>query len=255
MIRPGSSVRRAGQVPPEPNPERSPMYQPLNLNEVDVDGALAEAADAVAGDTRLAFLRRAGVAGVGVMSGGALLGALAPGALAATSNGRPPSSLGKGDVGILNYALTLEYLEANFYAQAVANISFNDPHLAALAKKIMSDEAAHVAYLKAALGSKAIKMPKFNFGTAVTSQSTFTATSQVLENTGVGAYFGQAFNIAKPADLKAAVSILTVEARHAGAIGFYNDQTAAAVSPSGAFDKPLTAKTVLAAVKATGFIV
>jgi rubrerythrin len=231
------------------------MYQPLNLNEVDVDGALAEAADAVAGDTRLSFLRRAGVAGVGVMSGGALLGALAPGALAATSNGRPPSSLGKGDVGILNYALTLEYLEANFYAQAVANISFNDPHLAALAKKIMSDEAAHVAYLKAALGSKAIKMPKFNFGTAVTSQSTFTATSQVLENTGVGAYFGQAFNIAKPADLKAAVSILTVEARHAGAIGFYNDQTAAAVSPSGAFDKPLTAKTVLAAVKATGFIV
>jgi hypothetical protein len=230
------------------------MYEPLNLNEVDVDGALAEAADAVSGDTRLSFLRRAGIAGVGVMSGGALLGALAPGALAAGS-GRPPAALGKGDIGILNYALTLEYLEANFYAQAVANISFTDAHLQALAKKIASDEAAHVAYLKAALGSKAVAKPKFNFGAAVTSQSTFTATSQVLENTGVGAYFGQAFNIAKPADLKAAVSILTVEARHAGAIGFYNDPTAAAVSPSGAFDKPLTAATVLAAVKKTGFIV
>jgi hypothetical protein len=230
------------------------MYQPLDLNEVDVDSAVAESADAVSGDTRLSFLRRAGVAGVGVMSGGALLGALAPGALAAASSGRPPASFGKGDIGILNYALTLEYLEANFYSQAVANITFSDSHLAALAKKIAADEAAHVAFLKSALGSKAVKKPSFNFGAAVTSQSTFAATSQVLENTGVGAYFGQAFNIAVPADLKAAVSILTVEARHAGAIGYYNDPTAAAVSPSGAFDKPLTAATVLAAVKKTGFI-
>jgi hypothetical protein len=51
------------------------------------------------------------------------------------------------------------------------------------------------------------------------------------------------------------VSILTVEARHAGAIGYINDMTAKAVSPSGAFDKPLTAATVLKAVTGTGFIV
>ena len=226
----------------------------LNLADVDVDGALREAAHEVSGDTRLSFLRKAGLAGGAVMGGGAVLGALAPGALAA-GTGRPPASFGAGDVGVLNYALTLEYLEASFYAQAVANISFTDPHLKALAVKIASDEKTHVGFLKAALGKKAVKEPKFNFGAAVTSQTTFTATSQVLENTGVGAYFGQAFNITKAADLKAAVSILTVEARHAGAIGYYNDPTAVAVSPSGAFDKPLTAATVLAAVKKTGFIV
>jgi hypothetical protein len=137
----------------------------------------------------------------------------------------------------------------------VAKISFTDTHLGALAKVIAGHEAAHVAYLKAALGSKAVKQPKFDFGSAVTDMDTFAATSQVLENTGVGAYFGQAFNIAKPADLKAAVSILTIEARHAGAIGYINDNTAKAVSPNGAFDKPVTASVVLAAVAATKFIV
>ena len=231
------------------------MSAEMDLTKVDVDGAVREAADAVSGDTRLAFLRKAGIAGGAALSGGALLGALVPAGAFAASSGRPPSSYGSGDVGIFNYALTLEYLEASFYAQAVANISFSDSHLAALAKVIAGHEAAHVAYLKKALGSKAIKEPKFAFGDAVTSQTTFTATSQVLENTGVGAYFGQAFNFAKNADLAAAVSVLTIEARHAGAIGYYNDQTAKAISPNGAFDKPATATVVLAAVKGTKFIV
>jgi Ferritin-like domain len=230
------------------------MSSHLDLNRIDIDGAVRETADAVSGDTRLSFLRKAGLAGGAALGGGALLGALVPNALAASS-GRPPSSFGSGDVGILNYALTLEYLEATFYAEAVANIKFTDTHLGALAQVIASHEAAHVAYLKAALGSKAAKKPKFAFGSAVTDEDTFAATSQVLENTGVGAYFGQAFNIAKPADLKAAVSILTVEARHAGAIGYVNDNSAHAVSPSGAFDQPKTAATVLAAVAATKFIV
>ena len=226
----------------------------FRLDAVDVDGAVREAAERVGGDTRLSFLRKAGLGAGAVMGGGAVLAAFAPGAMAA-GMGRPPATFGKGDVGVLNYALTLEYLEATFYADAVAGVSFSDPHLKALATKIAADEAAHVAFLKRALGTHAVKKPKFDFGAAVQTESTFAATSQVLENTGVGAYFGQAFNIAKPADLAAAVSILTVEARHAGAIGYYNDATAKAVSPSGAFDKPLTAATVLAAVKKTGFIV
>ena len=156
------------------------MTNQINLDTVDVDGAVREAREAVSGDTRLSFLRKAGIAGAGVMSGGALLGALAPGALAAAQSGRPPASLGAGDVGIFNYALTLEYLEATFYAEAVSGISFTDQHLKALAQVIAGHEAAHVAYLKSALGRKAIKKPTFDFGAAVTSQSTFTATSQVL---------------------------------------------------------------------------
>lgn len=230
------------------------MRDRINLSVVDVDGAVREAADGVSGDTRLSFMRKAGLAGAGMLSGGALLGALVPGALAA-GTGRPPASFGAGDVGVLNYALTLEYLEANFYAQAVAKVSFSDKHLGALARVIASHEQAHVDYLKAALGSKAVKKPNFDFSAALGSQAKFAATAQVLENTGVGAYFGQAFNITKPADLAAAVSILTIEARHAGALGYINDPTAKMVSPNGAFDKPLTAATVLAAVKGTGFIV
>jgi hypothetical protein len=88
----------------------------------------------------------------------------------------------------------------------------------------------------------------------------FAATSMALENTGVSAYFGQGFNIAKAADLKAAISILTVEARHAGAIGFFLDSkggktVANSVSPEGAFDKPRTAAQVLSIVAGTKFIV
>jgi hypothetical protein len=226
----------------------------FNIEAVDADGAVREAAAAVGGDSRLSFLKKAGLGAGALMGGGAVLSAFAPGAYAA-GTGRPPASFGKGDVGVLNYALTLEYLEATFYAQAVSGISFSDAHLGALAKKIAADEKAHVAFLKGALGAKAAKMPKFNFGATVTNEAKFAATAQVLENTGVGAYFGQAFNIAKAADLAAAVSILTVEARHAGAIGYINDMTARAVSPSGAFDKPLTAATVLKAVTGTGFIV
>jgi Ferritin-like domain len=230
------------------------MSDLLDLERIDTDGAVREAAQAVSGDTRLGFLRKAGLGAGAVMGGGAILSALAPGALAAGS-GRPPASFGKGDVGIFNYALTLEYLEATFYAEALKGVSFNDPHLKALATKIASDEATHVAFLKKALGSHAVKKPKFDFGAAVTSQSMFTATSQALENTGVAAYFGQGFNISSKAYLADAISILTVEARHAGAIGFYNDPTAKAVSPEGAFDKPKTASQVLSIVKGTHFIV
>ena len=62
----------------------------LNLDQIDRDGAVREAADAVAGDTRLGFMRKAGLAGVTVLSGGTILGALAPQALAQSSG--PPSS-------------------------------------------------------------------------------------------------------------------------------------------------------------------
>jgi Ferritin-like domain len=231
------------------------MNYMINLDEVDVDGAVREAAEEVSGDTRLSFLKKGGVAGVAAMSGGAVLSALAPAALAASGHGRPPASFGKGDVGILNYALTLEYLEAAFYnGAAAANLPLS-AQAAAFLKVVTKDENAHVKFLKGALRSKAAKEPKFNFKGTNTNAAMFMATAQVLENTGVHAYSGQALNIKAPAYVKAAVSILTIEARHASVIGLLNDTSGEAITPNGAFDTPLTASKVLAAVKGTGFIV
>jgi hypothetical protein len=225
----------------------------INLQEVDTDGAIREAAEAVASDTRLDFLRKAGIAGGTVLSGGAILGALAPAALA--SSGRPPASFGKGDIGILNYALTLEYLERAFYNEATSAGKITSPQLKAFLSVVTKDERAHVTFLKSALGSKAVKSPKFDFKGIPENEAMFAATAQVLENTGVHAYLGQAGNIKTPAYLGAAASIVTIEARHSGAIGLINDASGRAIAPSGSFDTPYTASKVLAAVKNTGFIV
>jgi len=230
------------------------MSHRINLEEIDADGAVREAAGAVAGDTRLDFLKKAGIAGGTLVSGGAVISALAPSAVAATHRGRPPKSFGKGDYGILNYALTLEYLEAAFYNGATAaNLSLS-PQAAAFLKVVTRDENAHVSFLKSALGRKAISAPKFDFKGANTNAETFMKTSQVLENTGVHAYLGQVTNIENVKYVKAAGSILTVEARHASVIGLLNEPGGAAITPNGPFDTPLTAAEVLKAVKETGFI-
>jgi hypothetical protein len=224
----------------------------FNLEEVDTDGAIRETADAVSGDTRLSFLRKGAMTGGAVLGGGAILGALVPGAAMAATKGAPPASFGKGDIGILNYALTLEYLESAFYTTAAKNkVSGSDKQLTAFLKTTQADEAAHVAALKKALGSKAVKSPKFDFGKAVTDKDTFAATAFALENTGVHAYLGQAGNIADPAILLVAASIVTIEARHSGAIGLYLGKP---IAPSGPFDTGLPAAAILKAVAATKFI-
>ncbi|HEY1687858.1 MAG TPA: ferritin-like domain-containing protein [Solirubrobacteraceae bacterium] len=232
----------------------------INLEEIDVDGAVRETREEATaaidrGDTRLSFLRKGALAGAGMMSGGAVLGALASGAMAAGSQkGRPPASFGKGDIGILNFALTLEYLEAAFYNGASkAKLSLSK-EAAGFLTVVTRDENAHVKFLKSHLGSKAVKEPKFDFKGANTNVETFMKTSYVLENTGVHAYLGQAGNIVTPAYLAAAASIVTVEARHASVIGLLNEPSGSEIAPEGPFDKPYTAQKILAAVKATGFL-
>jgi Ferritin-like domain len=230
----------------------------IDLNSIDADGAIAETHAAAeealdSGHTRISFLRKGALAGGAALSGGAILGALLPGsALAATTGAPPVKPYGKGDVGILNYALTLEYLESAFYNAATKNnVAKGDKQLTAFLKTATKDEAAHVKFLKAGLGSAAIKSPKFNFGKAVTDKATFAATAYALENTGVHAYLGQAGNIANPKYLLDAASIVTIEARHSGAIGLYLGMPIAPVP----FDTGWTYSQVIKAVEATKFIV
>jgi hypothetical protein len=223
----------------------------INLEAVDTDGAIRQAAEEVSGDTRLSFLRKAGVAGGAAVGGGAILGGLISPALASAA-GRPPTKFGKGDIGILNFALTLEYLERAFYNRATAMGKITDPKTRAFLEITTRDERAHVAFLKEALGRKAVKEPRFDFYGIPGDPEKFRATAYVLENTGVHAYLGQAGNIHTPAYLFAAASIVTIEARHSGAIASIIDES---ISPNGSFDNGYSADRVLKAVKATGFIV
>ena len=216
------------------------MDDSVTLEAVDADGAIREAADGVAGDTRARFLAKAGLFGGGLLGGGALLGATADGAQAAT----------KGDIAILNFALTLEYLEAAFYAEAVRMGALSG-ETKRFAKVVAGHEATHVATLKKVLGSAAVKRPRFDFRGTTESASKFRATAQTLEDTGVSAYKGQAPRIAGDAYLAAALSIHSVEARHAAWI---REIRGVAPAPA-AFDKPLTKKQVLSAVAGTHFIV
>ncbi len=217
-----------------------------SLAEVDTDGAIEETGSLVDPDTRSAFLRKAGI-GVGALVGGsAVLGALPEFA----SAGVAASEVAASDVAILNFALTLEYLEAAFYNEAVAKGKFTGK-VGKFAKIVAAHENAHVAFLKSALGSAAVKKPKFDFKGTTTNRAKFMATAQVLEDTGVAAYLGQVGLIKSKKILGAAGSILPIEARHAGWIRDLNGVSGAPT----AFEKAKSMQQILAAVKATGFIV
>jgi Ferritin-like domain len=242
------------------------MPNHLDLERIDPSGDLQTAAyDAGAfGDDvlhRRAVLRRGAAAAAGVTVGAGLFQAMLSPAEAAIVKGKRSKG---NDVAILNYALTLEFLESAFYAQANANIRFADPNLAFFAQTTGGHEAEHVTALQGVLGSKAISSPQFNFGAAVTDEGTFAKTAVVLEDTGVAAYAGQGTNILQSAVLKAALSIHSVEARHAAWIRALVGGTAPQTLPlqrvngapaPWAYDKAASEKQTLRAITATTFIV
>lgn len=179
-----------------------------------------------------------------------LKGALAAGAVYGTFMVGPfvrnaLAAAGTSDVDILNFALTLEYLEAQFYEEAKKRVK-GSGELSSLIKLLASDEQQHVEALEGTikkLGGKPVTEPKFNFEYKGTPE--FLKLAETFENTGVSAYNGAAPSIESKEVLGAAGSIVQVEARHAAAIALQNGQEP---SPS-AFDAPLEEKQVLKAVK------
>jgi rubrerythrin len=163
------------------------------------------------------------------------------------ANGAPPEDMfGKGDVGIVNYALTLEYLETAFYNDAARSGLFKGSQLATI-KTLADQEQQHVDALAATvkkLGAKPAAEPKAEF--PLDNADSVLKLAATVENLGAAAYLGQAANIENPDILAAALSIHTVEGRHAAALNvLVGDEP----TPDGAFAKPATADEVLKQVK------
>ncbi|MEA2167283.1 MAG: hypothetical protein QOF76_583 [Solirubrobacteraceae bacterium] len=153
----------------------------------------------------------------------------------------------EGDLGIANFALTLEYLEAAFYAQALKQVPGMSTEIKALATEIKDNEDEHVSALIKTIegaGGKAVKAPGVDFGKAFKSEKSFLKLAQTFEDTGVSAYNGAGPSIESAAILGAAGSIVQIEARHAALIRLANGDTPA----PNAFDVALTSDKVLAAV-------
>jgi hypothetical protein len=177
-----------------------------------------------------------------------LRGALAAGAFYGTAAVTPFVSqalaeTGGGDAEILNFALTLEYLEADFYNVKGKSLNLSG-EAKTYAKLFGEEESEHVTALTAAikqLGAKPVAKPTFAF--PATSESSFLALASVLENTGVGAYNGAAPSLQSKQVLAAAGSIVQIEARHAAAIDLLLGKSP---TPTEGFDTPLTKAQVLA---------
>jgi len=156
------------------------------------------------------------------------------------------AQFGEGDLGIVNYALTLEYLEAAFYTEVAASGLFKGADLA-LIEEFGKNEAEHVTALTSTvktLGGKPAPAPKTQFD--LTDAATVLQTAADVENLGAAAYLGQAAAIESPDVLAAALSIHTVEARHAAALNTLTDQP---ITPDGPFAVPADAQTVLDSVQ------
>jgi hypothetical protein len=218
------------------------------------------------GHTRAGFLRRAGLGSAALVAGGALL----------ASPARAGHTDAVADLDVLNYALTLEYLEAAFYVQGLGGAGTTgvpgsaaafgrgeitgSKQLAGFGGRIRSSayaelsdirdhEVTHVDFLVGALGPAAVGPCTFDFSAALGSVAAFLQTAQLLENTGVMAYDGAIRYVDSGDFLQAGAQIATVEARHASYLNLINGD-----SPfPAAFDEGKKPSEILAA--ASGFIV
>jgi rubrerythrin len=198
--------------------------------------AAVEIVDESGGDLSRSDVLLKGALAAGAVYGTFMVGPFVRNALAAKST---------SDVDILNFALTLEYLESTFYEEAKKRVKASG-ELKKLLPMLASDEKQHVEALEGTikkLGGKPVSKPTFNFEYEGTPE--FLKLAETFENTGVSAYNGAAPSIESKEVLGAAGSIVQVEARHAAAIALQNGTEPAPA----AFDPTLEEKQVLKAVE------
>jgi len=201
----------------------------------DRDGAIAEAFGALS--RRQAIHAAAGVTAAAAVHG-----------LTADAQAAPSSD--RGDVAVLNYALTLEYVQAAFYSEAERGGALRGP-LAEQARVVGAHERAHVTAFRRVLGTQAVAVPRFDFRGTTEEPEAFRKTAVAFEDLAVAAYKDQIPLLRQPAFLAAAVAIHSVEARHAAWI-----RRLAGVLPAAhAFDEPLPRAEVTRLVASTRFVV
>jgi hypothetical protein len=207
------------------------------LAAVDRDHALTAALAKLHGTTRAAFLRRCAIG-----SSALLAAAAAPAAAAGPSK--------RQDVSIIEFALTLEYLQDSFYSEVVSNNVLTGA-LADQARVVGGHERAHVEALRQVLGAKAAPSPFFNFAGATESPDAFRRTAVAFEDLAVAAYKGQAPRLSSKQYLASLLAIHSVEARHAAWIR----RLAGKLPAPTAFDQPASRRATDAIVASTHFIV
>jgi rubrerythrin len=154
-----------------------------------------------------------------------------------------------GDLEIVQYALTLEHLETDFYNAVIDAGVITDKALAETAMMIRDNEQEHVDALTATikkLGGTPEK-PMTNFDSVLEgSPDMILETAATVENLGAAAYLGQAGRIQSKEILAAALAIHSVEGRHAAAL---NSVVGKTIVPDGAFAKPASMEEVLPKVQ------
>jgi hypothetical protein len=172
-------------------------------------------------------------------------GAGAGASSATTSNMTSTSDPASGDLAIVNYALTLEYLESQFYKKVVNSGLFKGKDLSVL-KTFGAEEADHVNALKTVAGQLGTAAAEPTGKFPIHNAAQVTALAATVENLGASAYLGQAPHIKSKEILAAALSIHSIEARHAATLNLLLKKSP---TPDGAFAKPMSMTQVLAVVK------
>jgi hypothetical protein len=212
------------------------MTVPPTLADVDRDEALTEVIADLCGTTRAAFLRRA------ALGSAAMLAALST----------PEADAAVTDVGILNFGLRFEHLQATFYTQAeeLGTVGRMSAAKQDWAQTLGAHERAHVRIIKSVLGRKAEPSPFFDFGKANETEAAFTRTAVAMEDLTVALLAGITPRVKDRGLVAALFGLLTVEARHAAWARHIVNATPAAH----AFDRPRTLHSVAGTIKRTGFI-
>ena len=159
----------------------------------------------------------------GLLGLGGLVGATLPKVAIAQSDATE-LTFNADDVGILNFALLLEELEAAFYAAAADSGQITDSKELNYIRVLGSQEAAHVTFLRSVLGDQALfETADLSFNSdglaaVLVDRAAILNTAVALEDVGVHAYNGAGPSLTNPTYLLAAGSIVSVEARHAGGV-------------------------------------